>query len=127
MARTSLLLAAITGAFVTSAPAMAHHAINAIVDTNKEVVSTMTLTKVDWINPHSWFHFRMKAANGAILPDVLVEWAGLAGMKQSGYSGPGVFPVGDTYTVTYNPNRDGSPGGHMVKMVDTVSGQEFDY
>ena len=69
----------------------------------------------------------MKAANGKVLPDVLIEWASLPGMRQAGYTGVADFPVGDTFTVTYNPNRDNSPGGHMVKMVDTSDGKEFDY
>jgi hypothetical protein len=79
----------------------------------------MTLTKVDWINPHAWFHFTMKQPNGTVLRDVMVEWLSLAGLKQSGFSGASDFPVGTTYKVTYNPNRDGSPGGHLVKMVDS--------
>jgi hypothetical protein len=110
-----------------AAPAQAHHAIYATVDTGTEVVSTMTLTRVDWINPHSWFHFTMKAANGKILPDVMIEWASLAGMREAGYDSASMFPIGHTFTVTYNPNRDNSPGGHMVKMVDNVDGEEFDY
>ena len=112
---------------LASAPAEAHHAIGAVVDLDTEVVSTMTLTRIDWINPHSWFHFTMKAANGKILPDVMIEWASLAGMRQNGFNSAAIFPIGDSYTVTYNPNRNNSPGGHMVKMVDNVDGEEFDY
>jgi len=100
------------------APADAHHAIGATVDTNTEVVRDMVLTKIDWINPHAWFHFSMKQANGTTVKDVMIEWLSLAGMKQSGYGGPSDFSVGATYKVTFNPNRDGSPGGHLVRMVD---------
>jgi hypothetical protein len=122
-------LAALAAGALTmaAAPADAHHAINAIVDTGTEVVSTMTLTRVDWINPHSWFHFSMKTSKGKVLGDVMIEWASLAGMRQSGYGSAAVFPLGDTYVVTYNPNRDGSPGGHMVRMVDQTDGTVYDY
>ena len=60
--------AACCGLLLAITPAQAHHAIGAVVDLDTEVVGTMTLTKVDWINPHSWFHFTMKAANGFIIP-----------------------------------------------------------
>src|SRR4051794_11668531 len=103
-------------AFAT--PAGAHHAISATVDTNKEIVRDMVLTRIDWINPHAWFHFTMKQQNGAVLKDVMIEWLSLAGLKQSGYSSAADFGVGTTYKVTYNPNRDGSPGGHLVRMID---------
>jgi len=105
-------------ALAVGAPAHAHHAIGATVDTNREVVHDMVLTKIDWINPHAWFHFSMKQANGAVLKDVMIEWLGLSGLKQSGYSSAADFGLGTTYKVTYNPNRDGSPGGHLVRMID---------
>ena len=103
---------------MVGAPVAAHHAIGATVDTTTEVIHDMVLTRIDWINPHAWFHFNVRQANGALLKDVMIEWLSLAGLKQSGYSRPSDFSVGATYKVTYNPNRDGSPGGHLVRMVD---------
>ncbi len=105
--------------------ASAHHAIGATVDTAKTVEADMTLTKVDWINPHAWFHFTLKQPNGSLLRDVMVEWMSLAGMRQAGYATADVFAVGTTYKVTYNPNRDGSPGGHLVKMISGKDGVVF--
>jgi hypothetical protein len=125
IARIAGVVAALgVGAFVVGAPAAAHHAIGATVDTTRQVVQDMTLTKVDWINPHAWFHFTLKQPNGTVLRDVMIEWLSLAGMRQSGYESSSVFDVGGVYKVTYNPNRDGSPGGHLVKMVDG-EGQVF--
>ena len=112
------VLAAGGMAALAGAPADAHHAIGAVVDTDKQVVQTMTLTRIDWINPHAWFHFSMKRPDGSTLKDVMIEWLSLAGLKQAGYSSASEFPLGTTYKVTYNPNRDGSPGGHLVRMVD---------
>ncbi len=107
------------------APAGAHHAIGSVVDTSKTQQNMMVLTKVDWINPHAWFHFTVKQPNGTLLRDVMVEWLSLAGMRRAGYASADVFAVGTTYKVTYNPNRDGSPGGHLVKMISGKDGVVF--
>jgi hypothetical protein len=106
-----------TGALVLAAPAVAHHAIGGTVDTGRQLEHSMTLTKIDWINPHAWFHFTLRQANGTVQRDVRIEWMSLSGMTRAGLTQED-FGVGDTYQVTYYPNRDGSPGGHLVRMID---------
>ncbi len=115
---TTIAAAAVVVAAFAASPANAHHAIGSVVDTTKTQQSMMVLTKVDWINPHAWFHFSMTKTDGSVIKDVAVEWQGIAGLRQRGYTGPEAFPVGRTYSVAYYPNRDGSPGGHLVSMVD---------
>ena len=44
-------------ALAAGRPVQAHHAVGELVDTRKRVVQHMLLTKIDWINPHTWFHF----------------------------------------------------------------------
>jgi hypothetical protein len=113
-----VLAAAGIGGLLGAGPGVAHHAIGGTVDTSKQVVSDMILTKVDWINPHIWFHFDVRRPNGTVQRDVMVEWMGLSGMRNAGYGSANVFDLGTNYKVTYYPNRDGSPGGHLVRMTD---------
>jgi hypothetical protein len=103
-------------ALLASAPARAHHAIGAVVDSSRKVESMMVLTKVDWINPHIWLHFTLTKPDGVIVNDVAVEWMGVSALRQSGYADAGAFPLGRAYDVTYYPNRDGSPGGHVFAI-----------
>jgi hypothetical protein len=105
-------------ASLAGTPAAAHHSIQAVVDTSKRLQADMVLTKVDWINPHAWFHFSMTKPDGTVVQDVPIEWLSLGAMRQSGISGPEAFKIGQTYKVTYNPNRDGSAGGEIVTLVD---------
>ena len=44
----------------------AHHAFNSEFDANKPVVLRGTLTKLEWINPHSWFHIEVKKPDGTV-------------------------------------------------------------
>ena len=123
---TKLAAVATAGACLclVAAPAFAHHSIQATVDTSRVLQSEMVLTKVDWVNPHAWFHFSMAKSDGSTVKDVMVEWMGLSGLRQLGYSA-NTFVVGRTFKVAYNPNRDGSAGGHLVTLVDETDGQVF--
>ena len=47
-------------------PVAAHHAFAAEFDVTKPVKEHGTITKVDWVNPHSWIYVDVKDANGKV-------------------------------------------------------------
>ena len=59
---------AVTGVWVLLAtvPAMAHHAFSAEFDAKQPVTLRGTIVKVEWINPHSWFHVDVKQPDGKV-------------------------------------------------------------
>src|SRR5215471_18954032 len=47
-------------------PALAHHSANAEFDTTKHFTLTGTLTKLEIVNPHSWWYLDVKNADGSV-------------------------------------------------------------
>ena len=69
--RVLLLSTALTLALGASHfAAHAHHAFAAEFDASKPVLLKGTVTKVRWINPHSWVHIAVKGEDGTTQ-----EWA----------------------------------------------------
>jgi hypothetical protein len=66
--RTMLSLAALSvGVLVLGPlPVVAHHAFSAEFDANRPVQLAGVVTKMEWVNPHSWIHLDVKKPDGAV-------------------------------------------------------------
>ena len=63
--RTSLASTFIA-AFLAGSPLLAHHSANAQFDTKQDVTLIGVVTKVENINPHSWWHVEVKGPDGKV-------------------------------------------------------------
>jgi len=65
--RKMLSVVAVGGLLVMGGvPAFAHHAFSSEFDANKPVEFTGTVTKMEWVNPHSWIHVDVKKPDGTV-------------------------------------------------------------
>jgi hypothetical protein len=49
-----------------AASVSAHHAFAAEFDANKQVSFKGTITKMEWVNPHTWMHIDVKKPDGTV-------------------------------------------------------------
>jgi Family of unknown function (DUF6152) len=105
---------------VVDAPVLAHHAFEAEFDAGKPVKFTGVLTKVDWVNPHAYFHFDVKDASGKVIswqmqngPPVLLRSNGLQRDK---------LPIGQTVSVEGYGAKDGTVGYGFITTMHLQNG-----
>jgi hypothetical protein len=64
-----VFLAAVVLGMLGGRTTTAHHAFAAEFDSNQPVILRGTVTRVEWINPHTWIHIDVKNADGSV-----AEW-----------------------------------------------------
>lgn len=91
------LLVAVALAASGAAPAVAHHSFAAMYDANKPIRLTGRLTRVEWTNPHSYFHLEVTDSQGRV-STWACEGAGPGALSRRGFSRT-VIKIGDTLKV----------------------------
>jgi hypothetical protein len=117
--RTRLaVIVASFGLLLSAGPALAHHAFTAEYDAKKPIKLTGTVTKLEWLNPHTWFYVDVKDDQGKV-----TNWGFEMGspniLLRAGWTRNSMKP-GDVVTVEGSRARDGSTNGN-VKVVTLVS------
>jgi hypothetical protein len=115
-------MAALVLALATTAPAPAHHSFSAEYDIDRPITITGVLSRIEWINPHSFIDVDVKAADGSVTTWV-VEFGAPNTLLRRGVRKTD-FPVGGEVTVKGYRAKSGKPviAGTNVKLPD---GRDF--
>ena len=73
------------------APVAAHHSFAAEFDATKPVALRGTVTKMEWINPHSWIHLDVKNPDGSVTK-WRIEGAAPNGLLRQGWNKRSLLP-----------------------------------
>lgn len=108
---------ALAGLLTAASAAFAHHAVQAVFDVNKPITVSGSITKVEWINPHSYISLDAKDEKGT-LQHWVFELAGPGALRQAGLSREdrGGLKPGDMVKIEGIAAKDGTPTGFLNKL-----------
>jgi len=100
-----------------AATASAHHSVQSQFDIHKTVTVSGTVSKIEWINPHSYLTLNVKDADGK-MQKWAFELGGAGALRRAGMSRAdrGGLKPGDEVTATALAARDGSNSGFLQEL-----------
>ena len=109
--------------FQAAAAVSAHHAFSSEFDANKPVNLRGTVIKTEWVNPHSWVHFDVVAADGKV-----VNWGAETPptnvLFRNGWKKDSL-KIGDEIQVQGFAAKDGTPNMWASTVVMVSTGQRI--
>lgn len=105
-ATLAVAIAATAGLLGAAEPTWAHHAFAAEYDIDKPLTIKGTVTRVDWINPHSWIYLSVKEPDGSVV-EWMFEGAAPNTLVRRGLT-KNSLPIGTELVVSGYRARDGS-------------------
>jgi hypothetical protein len=111
-----LLFAGVTVGVASTATA--HHSFAALYDANKPIRLVGKLTKIEWTNPHSFFHIDVKGSDGQV-KSWAIEGAGPGALSRRGFK-QGDVKLGDPLVVEGYLAKSGARlvDGRLVTLPD---------
>ena len=102
---------------VLAAPALAHHSVQAEFDIHKSITMKGTVSKVEWINPHSYLTVSVMGEDGKVQKWGF-ELGGQGALRRAGMSRAdrGGLKPGDEVTVMALAAKDGSTNGFLQEL-----------
>jgi hypothetical protein len=103
---------------------LAHHSFSAEFDASKPFKMTGSVTKVEWMNPHTFFYIDVTDEKTKKVTNWAMEMGSPNGLMRQGWT-RNSMKVGDKVTVEGSLAKDGSPTGNARTVVLESTGKKL--
>ena len=111
-------------ALLFSVGVSAHHSFSAEFDASKPFKMTGTVTKVEWMNPHTFFYIDVTDEKTGKVTNWAMEMGSPNGLMRQGWT-RNTMKIGDVVTVEGSMAKDGSPTGNARAVMLAATGQRL--
>jgi hypothetical protein len=120
--RYTFVALAVTIVLISAVPVIAHHSFAAEFDATKPLNLTGTVTKVEWMNPHTYFYIDVKDEATGKVNNWAFEMGSPNGLTKQGWT-RNTMKVGMVLNVEGTRAKDGSFKGNARNV--TLNGKKL--
>jgi hypothetical protein len=104
----------------------AHHSLSGQFDVASSFEITGVVSRVDWVNPHTYIHVDVRQADGSMLTYRL-ESLPVAMMRKAGLSKQELLGDGKPVHFKAHPARNGNPALGYLVVLKMADGREIQF
>lgn len=106
--------------------AQAHHSLSGQFDVSRSFEISGTVSRVEWVNPHTYLYVDVKQPDGSLLTYKL-ESLPVAMMRKAGLSKGELLGDGRPVQLTAHPARNGTPTLGYLLHLRLADGREIQF
>lgn len=106
--------------------AAAHHSLSGQFDVAASFDITGVISRVDWVNPHTYVHVDVRQTDGSMMTYRL-ESLPVAMMRKAGLSKQTLLGDGKPVKLKAHPARNGNPALGYLVMLTMADGREIQF